>query len=245
MKFDSTLIELLQNVKSVVIVTGSGVSAESGVPTFRGADGLWKQYRAEELATPGAFFANPKLVWEWYDWRRGIISKAEPNPAHEIVATMEKYYPAFLLVTQNVDGLHRKAGNEKMVEIHGNIWRVRCVEELKESYLYDTPLGSIPPKCDCGALLRPAVIWFGEQLPVDAMNTAMERIQKCELLVTVGTSGVVHPVASFPLLAKSSSAAVVEINVDETPITSISDFSLKGKAGEVLPELWNAVTGKD
>ncbi len=242
MTLDNRLIGLLREVKSVVVVTGSGVSAESGIPTFRGEDGLWRQYRAEELATAGAFLADPTLVWEWYDSRRELIAKAEPNPAHDVVARMEKHFPSFLLVTQNVDGLHRKAGNDKIVEIHGNIWRVRCMEEHKEFYLHEVPLKAIPPKCDCGALLRPAVVWFGESLPVEGMNKALEYIKKCEALITVGTSGLVHPVASFPMLARSVGGTVIEINKDETPNTAISDFSIRGLAGEILPELWDAVT---
>lgn len=242
MTFEERLIDILKSAKSVVVVTGSGVSAESGVPTFRGEDGLWKQYRAEELATPRAFFSDPVLVWEWYDWRRGIISKAMPNPAHIVIADMEKHYPDFLLVTQNVDGLHILAGSENAVEIHGNIWRVRCIEEQKEFYLYDHPLSDVPPKCDCGALLRPAVVWFGESLPADAINKAAEHIQRCDVLLSVGTSGLVYPVASFPMLAKSGGSTVIEINTDETPITAIADHSLKGKAGEILPRLWKAVS---
>jgi NAD-dependent deacetylase len=154
---------------------------------------------------------------------------------------MEDHYLNFLLVTQNVDGLHGKAGNEKTVEIHGNIWRVRCLDESTEHYLYDHPLDPIPPKCECGALLRPAVVWFGEALPVEAITTATEHIQKCDVLMSVGTSGIVYPVASFPMLAKSSGSVIVDINMDETPITPVADYSLKGKAGEILPELWKAV----
>jgi NAD-dependent deacetylase len=241
MEFESGIVESLKSSRSVVVVTGSGVSVESGVPTFRGEDGLWRQYRAEELATPGAFQSDPRLVWEWYEWRRGIISTAKPNPAHEVIARMEDHYDDFLLVTQNVDDLHRKAGSERLVEIHGNIWRVRCVDESKEFYLHDHPLNEIPPKCECGALLRPAVVWFGESLPFEAITEATESIQECDLLMTVGTSGVVYPVASFPMLAKSSGAFVVDVNPDMTPITSIADRSLRRKAGEVLPELWTAL----
>ncbi len=240
MNFDPSLIEILQDAKSVVVVTGSGISSESGVPTFRGEDGLWKTYRAEELATMQAFISNPELVWEWYDWRRGLISKASPNPAHKIIAEMESRYPEFLLVTQNVDGLHRKAGSKHIVEIHGNIRLVRCMEEGKEFFLEENPLSQLPPTCDCGALLRPAVVWFGEMLPVEALATAQEHIQKADLLITVGTSGVVYPVAHFPMLAKGTGARVIEINMERTPISSIADFTVLGKAGEVLPELWKA-----
>lgn len=240
---DRDMIKLLREAGSVVALTGSGISAESGVPTFRGKEGLWKEFRAEELATPQAFYSDPQLVWEWYDWRRNIIARAVPNPGHLTIAGMEKHYPEFLLITQNVDGLHVKAGSRKLVEIHGNIWRVRCTEEGKESYLYDTPLKTIPPRCQCGALLRPAVVWFGEPLPVEAMELAIERIRDCDLLLSIGTSGVVHPVASFPMMAKSMGARIIEINPEHTPISSIADHSLRARAGDALPELWGEVTG--
>ena len=149
------LIAALRQATNIVIVTGSGISAESGIPTFRGEDGLWKKYRAEELATPEAFYSNPELVWEWYDWRRQLIGKAEPNPGHEVIAKMEEHYSNFLLITQNVDGLHRKAGSHNVVEIHGNIWRVRCTDEGKIFYLEANPIGQLPPICDCGCMLRP------------------------------------------------------------------------------------------
>ncbi len=242
MKFDDALVNALKDAKSIVVVTGSGVSAESGVPTFRGENGLWRQFRAEELATPGAFNSNPALVWEWYDWRRGIIGRAQPNPAHMTIAQMEGRYQSFLLITQNVDGLHRKAGSRKLVEIHGNIWRVRCTEEEKTFFLEENPLKVIPPRCDCGALLRPDVVWFGEQLPIDGLDNSIAHIQGCDLLMSIGTSGLVHPVASFPRMAKAGGAVVVEINVDETPNTVNADFSLKGKAGEILPALFASLT---
>ncbi len=241
MKFDAALVNAMKDAKSVVVITGSGVSAESGVPTFRGENGLWRQFRAEELATSDAFSSDPALVWEWYDWRRGIIGRAQPNQAHRTMALMEGQYPSFLLVTQNVDGLHRKAGSRKLVEIHGNIWRVRCTEEGKESFLEENPLKTIPPRCDCGALLRPAVVWFGEQLPADGLNTSLAHIQNCDILMSIGTSGLVYPVASFPDLASSTGAIVVEINMDETPNTLNADYSLKGRAGEILPALWDRV----
>jgi len=235
------LLEHLKAAGSVVVITGSGISAESGVPTFRGEEGLWKNFRAEELATPQAFHSDPRLVWEWYDWRRSLIGKAKPNPAHEVIAQMEEHYPSFLLITQNVDGLHRKAGSKKLVEIHGNIWQVRCTADSKEYFNYDVPIDSLPPKCECGALLRPSVVWFGESLPVNALNKALEHIQDCDVLLTVGTSGVVHPVAAFPGMAKSYGAKVIELNMEETPISQIADLTLLGKAGEILPEIWNAV----
>jgi len=229
--------ELVVNARRVVVITGAGISAESGVPTFRGEDGLWRNYRAEELATPWAFQRNPKLVWEWYDWRRGIIGRAEPNPGHLTIVEMEKFYPEFTLITQNVDGLHRKAGSKNVIEIHGNLWRVRCVEEGNTFYLYDVPLKEIPPRCSCGALVRPDVVWFGESLDPRLIHKAHAALTSCDLLFVIGTSGVVQPVASFPSIAKQSGAKIVEINLTSTPLTPLADFTLAGKSGEVLPRL--------
>ena len=243
MIFQEEMLEKLRSASKVVVVTGSGISAESGIPTFRGADGLWKKYRAEELATPQAFNADPKLVWEWYDWRRQLIGKAEPNPGHEIIAKMEKKYQEFLLVTQNVDGLHRKAGSNNMVEIHGNIWRVRCTKEGTISYLEENPISKIPPLCQCGALLRPDVVWFGESLPIEGLVKVEKALRECEILLVAGTSGYVYPVASFPMAAKAAGAMVVEINIEKTPISQIADYTLLGKAGDVLPELGEGIDG--
>ncbi len=228
----------LSSAKCVVVITGAGISAESGVPTFRGEDGLWKNYRAEELATPWAFKKDPALVWQWYDWRRGIIGKAKPNPGHFTIAKMEKFYPEFTLITQNVDGLHRKAGSENVIEIHGNLWRVRCVEEGKTFYLNDVPLKEIPPRCSCGALVRPDVVWFGESLDPQLISKAHAALTSCDLLFVIGTSGVVQPVASFPSLAKQSGAQIIEINLDTTPISALADITLRGKSGEILPALF-------
>ncbi len=251
MDFDPKLINTLRLATNVVVVTGSGISAESGIPTFRGEDGLWKKYRAEELATPGAFFANPKLVWEWYDWRRQLIGKANPNPGHEVIAKIEEHYDEFLLITQNVDGLHGKAGSgqDNMVEIHGNIWRVRCTGEGNThdetthgeviAYLEENPISQLPPICECGAMLRPDVVWFGESLPVEGLIRAEKAIQECDVLIVIGTSGQVYPVASFPMIAQAAGAIVMEVNIEKTPISRIADFSLTGKAGDVLPELWD------
>lgn len=234
MDFQEEMLEKLRTATSVIVVTGSGISSESGIPTFRGADGLWKKYRAEELATPRAFNANPELVWEWYDWRRQLIGKAEPNPGHEIIAKMEDKFQNFLLITQNVDGLHRKAGSNNVVEIHGNIWRVRCTDEGTITYLEENPIEKIPPICQCGAMLRPDVVWFGESLPIEGLIRAENAIRECDILLVIGTSGYVYPVASFPMAAKAAGAMVVEINIERTPISQVADFTLLGKAGDVL-----------
>lgn len=244
MKFSTRVIAAFGPAKKIVVLTGAGISAESGVPTFRGEDGLWKQYRAEELATPAAFDANPKLVWEWYDWRRGIIGKAEPNAGHLAIAAMEDLFPHCSLITQNVDGLHRRAGNTRIIEIHGNLWQVRCVREgrrVREDYR--CPLPEIPPLCECGALLRPHVVWFGESLDQGDLGQAYRLIEECDLFLVVGTSAVVQPVASFPLMAKRGGAFVLEVNMDPTPLSSLADASIQGKAGEILPRLLEKIKG--
>ena len=219
----------------VTVLTGAGVSAESGVPTFRGKDGLWKTYRAQDLATPEAFEADPRLVWEWYDWRRGIIAGKEPNPAHYAITELEQAFERFLLITQNVDGLHRRAGAHKLVELHGYIFGVRCVAEGKTMENLEVPLSAIPPLCECGAMLRPDIVWFGEPLPERAIAQAIEASRASDLMLVVGTSAVVQPAASMPMLAKQAGAFVMEINPDPTPISPYVDLTLEGKAGEVLP----------
>jgi NAD-dependent deacetylase len=232
------LVDALRRANRVAVLTGAGISAESGIPTFRGEDGLWKKFRAEELATPEAFSRDPKLVWEWYDWRRGIIAQKKPNPAHKILARWEKSFPAFSLITQNIDGLHQKAGSKNISELHGNIWKVRCTEEGTVTENYETPLKEIPPRCpSCGALLRPHVVWFGESLSSSVLNTAFLISSTCNVMFVIGTSAVVQPAASLPLTAAKSGAKVVEINTDATPLTSYADFSIKGKAGEILPKI--------
>jgi len=231
-----TLVELLKKTKRIAVLTGAGISAESGVPTFRGKDGLWKQYRAEELATPEAFSRHPEVVWEWYNWRRGLIAPVEPNPGHVTLAKWEKIFPQFALITQNIDGLHIKAGSTNILELHGNIWKMRCIKEETVTENNDFPLKDIPPRCpSCGALLRPHVVWFGESLDPAILNRAFALSSLCEVMMIVGTSAFVQPAASLPLYAAEVGAKLVEINTDSTPLTSYADFSLKGKAGEILP----------
>ena len=238
------LAQKLRKARRVVVITGAGISAESGVPTFRGKDGLWKNYRAEELATPWAFERDPELVWRWYDWRRGLIAKAKPNTGHLTIAKMETIYPEFTLITQNVDGLHRKAGSRNVIEIHGNLWRVRCTEEGKTFYLEDVPLQEIPPRCSCGALVRPDVVWFGESLDPHLIQKSHQALTACDLLFVIGTSGVVQPVAGFPAIAKQAGATLIEINLDTTPISALADVTLKGKSGVILPSLLAHMGGK-
>jgi len=232
----SQLIDILCQTKQIVVLTGAGISAESGIPTFRGEEGLWKQYRAEDLATPIAFIKDPKLVWEWYDWRRGIIASKKPNAGHKILGRWEKIFPNFILITQNIDGLHQKAGSKNILELHGNIWKVRCTEERTITENHDIPLEEIPPHCpDCGALLRPHVVWFGESLSSSVLHKAFQVSSSCEIIFSIGTSAVVQPAASLPLAAAEANAKIVEINPDPTPLTSYADFSFRGKAGEILP----------
>jgi len=230
------LAGLLRNISRVAILTGAGISAESGVPTFRGKDGLWNQFRAEDLATPEAFERDPALVWQWYNWRRGLIAKVEPNPAHKVLAQWERAFPSFVLITQNVDGLHKKAGSTNILELHGNIWKVRCTKEstVEENYLF--PLPEIPPRCPaCKALLRPHVIWFGESLDPAILNKAFAFSTSCEVMFAIGTSAFIQPAASFPIAAAEAGAKIVEINPDPTPLTYYADFSFREKAGEILP----------
>ena len=243
MEIPKDLRDRIDRETRIVVITGAGISAESGVPTFRGKDGLWRRFRAEELATPYAFKRDPKLVWEWYDWRRGIIARAEPNPGHLAIAEMEMVFPNFHLITQNVDGLHRRAGNQKVIEIHGNLWMLRCTREGTVRENYEVPLKEIPPRCQCGALLRPHVVWFGESLNPEDLKRSLSLLERCEVLLVVGTSAVVQPVASFPWMAKEKGAFLIEVNPEPTPLSPLVDLSLRGKAGEVLPELLQELKG--
>jgi NAD-dependent deacetylase len=236
------LIGRLGAAERLVVLTGAGVSRESGVPTFRGEDGLWRQYRAEELATWEAFERDPVLVWQWYEYRRQLVAEAKPNPAHEAIARLEGVYDAFVLVTQNTDGLHERAGSSGAIELHGSIWRGRCVKEQRVVDLTETPLPEIPPICGrCGALLRPDVVWFGEPLPSRAYDSSYEAASECEAMLVVGTSAVVRPAASLPLVAKHAGAMVVEVNTQYTAISALIDATVLGKAGDTLPALVDAL----
>ena len=221
----------------VVVLTGAGISAESGIPTFRGKDGLWNKYDPHQLASLDAFVKDPKLVWEWYDWRRQLIAKAEPNRGHKILAQMERDIEDFWVVTQNVDGLHQRAGSKNVVELHGNIWKVRCMSCKRENYDYRTPLPEIPPKCECGGLLRPGVVWFGESLPMDALQRAYELSESAEVFLVVGTSAQVYPAAELPLVAKRSGAKLIEVNPEETPISPYADVVVREKASTGLEKV--------
>lgn len=232
------VIEALKRANKVVVLTGAGISAESGVPTFRGKDGLWKKYRPEELATPEAFNRDPKLVWEWYNWRRSLIAPLKPNKAHLLLAKMEKIYPEFWIITQNIDGLHQKAGATKVIELHGNIWRVKCTNCGYREENREVPLKEIPPKCPkCSGILRPDVVWFGETLPKKALEDAFYHSETADVMLVIGTSAVVQPAASLPIVAKNAGKVVIEVNPEETPISHIVDFSLRKKAAEFAEEI--------
>ncbi|MFH2041741.1 MAG: NAD-dependent deacylase [Acidobacteriota bacterium] len=236
------LASLLHNAEKITVLTGAGISAESGIPTFRGAEGLWRRHRAEQLATPAAFEKDPRLVWEWYDWRRGIIGSKQPNPGHRVLAGWEKRRPSFCIITQNIDGFHRRAGSENVFELHGNIWKVRCTNEGTVFDNNDTPIGTIPPLCpDCGALLRPHVVWFGESLDMGILNNAFRLSGECDLMFIIGTSAVVQPAASLPLAAREAGSILVEINPETTPLSPTVDYSFREPSGEILPRIDKAL----
>lgn len=225
----------------VCVLTGAGVSAESGVPTFRGAGGMWEKYDFSKLATPMGFREDPRLVWEWYQLRQREIKKASPNPAHETIAEMERCFDSFFVITQNIDGLHRRAGNKNIIELHGSIWRMRCTRDGTVTDV-EAPVEEIPPLCHCGSLMRPDVVWFGEQLSQESLERSSEIARECEVMFVIGTSAVVYPAAALPALTKNSGGLVIEVNLEPTDITSYADASCFGPAGEVLPEIWKLIT---
>lgn len=233
-----SVLQKLAAARHIVALTGAGISAESGVPTFREAQtGLWAKYDPQELATPQAFQRNPRLVWEWYAWRRELVNQADPNPGHKALIALENLVPEFTLVTQNVDGLHQRAGSRDVICLHGNITETKC-------FAYGHPVANwpeseeLPPRCpECDSLLRPNVVWFGENLPADALETAVHAAQSCDVFLSIGTSALVHPAASLPLLAVENGAYLIEINPQSTPLSRWADVALTGAAGEILPLL--------
>ncbi len=217
------------------------MSAESGVPTFRGEEGLWRRHRADELATPTAFRRDPLLVWEWYDWRRRLIDQCLPNPAHHTLASMEETLSPFTLITQNVDGLHQAAGSVNVLELHGSIWRVRCTACSHVSEDYRVPLPDLPPHCpECGELLRPDVVWFGESLPADVLAAAWEAARRCRTMLVIGTSATVQPAASLPLAALRGGGTLLELNPAATPLSRHAHTVIRAPAAQALPNWWEA-----
>jgi len=236
---DDELAGRLSAARQVAALTGAGVSAASGIPTFRGPGGHWRGRDPMTLATPQGFAADPKLVWDWYAWRRELIDAASPNPAHQALAALEERLgpERFTLITQNVDGLHRRAGSSHILELHGAITRAKCAVECGRRWDWTLPLDEIPPRCECGNLARPAVVWFGEMLDMDVIHQAQQAAATADLLLVAGTSAVVEPAASLPLVTRHAGGLVIEVNPEETPLSALVDLRVAGPADELLPEL--------
>jgi len=235
MKMFEQIIDQIKNFKKIAVVTGAGISQESGIPTFRGKDGLWRNYDAMKLATIDAFYDNPKLVWEWYNERRKNIFQAQPNLGHKAIAELEKYAEVAVL-TQNIDGLHHKSGSSKVLELHGSIVKIKCsVCDYKEEIL--TEILDLPPHCKCGNILRPDVVWFGESLPQDVWQDAIVFASQCDLMIIAGTSLVVSPANTLPIYAKQNNATLIEINPENTEMSEEMDIVIRNTSAEVLPKL--------
>jgi NAD-dependent deacetylase len=233
-QIDKSLIDTLRESESIVFFTGAGISSESGIPTFRGKDGIWNKLKPEELANFNAFIRNPEMVWEWYNHRKKIIHEAQPNAAHLTIAEMQNHFKNVTVVTQNIDNLHRRAGSNTVFELHGNIERNFCIN-CKKFYNEELDFSKGVPKCECGGLIRPDVVWFGEYLPEDQFLGGEKAAISSDVFFVVGTSAVVYPAAGLVYTAKQSGATIVEVNIEETPLSSIANYSFFGKAGEILP----------
>lgn len=236
MEIPSILIDKLKSAKTVVFFSGAGISAESGIPTFRGKDGIWNKFRPEELASFNAFIRNPQLVWEWYNYRKSIVHQSKPNAGHLAIVEFEKYFEKAIVITQNVDNLHRRAGSKIIYELHGNIEKNFCVK-CKKRYDDELEFKDGVPECSCGGLIRPDIVWFGEFLPPVQFNLSEKAAISCDIFFIVGTSAVVYPAASLVKVAKSHGAFLVEVNIEETEASSIADVSLFGESGKVLPQI--------
>jgi NAD-dependent deacetylase len=242
MEIPNSLIEKLKSAKSILFFTGAGISAESGIDTFRGKGGLWNKMSAQELASFDGFMKNPDLVWEWYQYRRKIVRETEPNAGHKIIAEFEKHFNEVTVVTQNVDNLHKRAGSSNILELHGNIERNYCMD-CKTFYEVEKYIeANEVPRCEeCGSMIRPDVVWFGEMLPQNIFAEAERKASSSDICFIVGTSAVVYPAAYIPLSAKEGGATLVEINIESTEISSITNYSIIGKAGEVLPQIYKLI----
>ncbi len=243
MKIPEQVIQKILSARSLVFFTGAGISAESGIPIFRGKDGIWNKLKPEELANFSAFLRNPDLVWEWYNHRKQIIHESKPNAAHYAIARMQEYFNEVIVVTQNIDNLHRRAGSKIIYELHGNIERNYCVK-CRTFYNEELAFEGKAPVCKCGGLIRPDVVWFGEYLPQDQFTASEEAANNCDVFFIVGTSAVVYPAASLVYTARKSGAFLIEVNIEETEISRNVNESLIGKAGEILPQIVEAVMNK-
>lgn len=230
-------INRLLQAESVVFFTGAGISAESGIPTFRGKDGIWNKLKPEELANFDAFLRNPEMVWEWYSHRKKIIHQSEPNPGHKAIAELQNHFKEVTVVTQNIDNLHRRAGSKAIYELHGNIERNYCIK-CRAFYNEELPfIGKVPTCTKCGGLIRPDIVWFGEYLPQDEFKASANASKNCDVFFVVGTSAVVYPAASLVYTARENGAYIVEVNIEETEISYLADKSFYGEAGKILPAI--------
>jgi NAD-dependent deacetylase len=232
--------EILARAGRIAVLTGAGVSAESGVATFRGADGTWNHVNIEEVATPRGFERDPARVWRWYEERRASFRAAQPNPGHRALAELESRRDV-TLVTQNIDGLHQRAGSRRVVEFHGSAWRVRCTACGRAAGEERVPLPELPPRCACGAPVRPDVVWFGELIPAHAWSASIRAVETADAFLLVGTSAVVTPAADLAALALQREIPLVEVNLDPTPFSALAAASLRGRSGEILPRLLSQV----
>lgn len=239
-KIPPIVYDKLAGARVVAAFTGAGISAESNIPTFRGDEGIWKKFKPEELANFNAFMKNPQLVWEWYAARKKIIHDAQPNPGHIALVQLEELVDEVIIITQNIDNLHRRAGSRHVYELHGNIERnycIKCGEQYRDELILS---GGLPPKCaTCGGLVRPDVVWFGEYLPQDEFTASEDAARRADVFFSLGTSGIVYPAASIPHVAKYSGAFMIEINPETTPLSEIADISILGKTGVILPQIVN------
>ena len=233
------------SLNSMVVLTGAGISAESGIPTFRGLDGIWQGHDPRQLATPQAFQRDPELVWRFYEWRRGLVAEGKPNAAHRQLYEIEQALSDFTLITQNVDGYHQAAGNLDVLELHGSLWVIKCTGCSHRWENHRIPLDKLPPVCPvCGALARPDIVWFGENLQSEVLHTAILKAKQAKIFLTIGTSSIVYPAAELPLIAQQHGAYLIEINPEETPISTYMDEVRRGSASVELLDWWEKSYGK-